>query len=100
MSHAPTSTYFQPHGDGTIQGCFTHKDHGTFFEFSTATPGESDWAGAEYTSKVWVRGGDSWLLAKVLKTVAYVVVDENAAGKPIIERWATKKFLRYRRPDE
>lgn len=98
MSHAPMSTMFQPHGDGTIQGCFTHKDHGVFFEFSTATPEESSWAGAEYNMKVWLQGGDAYRLAKVLKTVAYVVVDEDEHGQPVVERWPTKQFLAYPRP--
>ena len=98
MSHAPTSTSFHPYGDGTIQGCFTHKDHDSYFEFSTATPAESAWAGAEYNMKVWLLGGISWRLAKILKTVAYVVVDEDAHGMPVVERWATKKFLVYTRP--
>ncbi len=98
MSHAPTSTYFQPHGDGTIQGCFTHKEHDSYFEFSTATPEESAWAGAEYNMKIWLLGGTQWRLAKVLKTVAYVVIGEDEHGRPYVERWPTKKFLAYPRP--
>ena len=100
MSHAPMSIMFAPYGDGTIQGCFTHKDHGTFFEFSSATLEESSWAGREYNMKVWLQGGDAWRLAKVLKTVAYVVVDEDEHVRPVVERWPIKKFMAYQRPAE
>lgn len=100
MTHAPARTCFQPHGDGTIQGCFTHKQFGTFFEFSTAKPAEFAWAGPEFNMKVWVSvlGDGAWRLAKVLKTVAYVIVDEDDYGKPVVEHWPIKKFELYPRP--
>ena len=98
MSHAPISTYFPPSGDGTIQGCFTHKEFGIFFEFSTATPTEFAWAGPEYNMKVWLLGGTDWRLAKVLKTVAYVLVNQDAQDKLVVERWPIKRFELYPRP--
>lgn len=97
MSNAPASTYFTYPGDGTIRGCFTHKEFGTYFEFSAATIAESAWTEPQYNMKVWVRGGD-WRLAQVLKTVAYVIVDEDQHGCPVVERWPLKKFQLYPRP--
>lgn len=95
MSHAPLNTYFYPTGDSTIQGCFTHKEFNTYFEFSSAAVDDQCF-GPYYDSKVWVRE-DDYRLARVLKTVAYVVVDEGNDG-PVIEKWPTKKFLRYEKP--
>ena len=97
MSHAPTTTYFPPHGDGTIRGCFTHKEFGTYFEFSAATTAESAWTEPQYNMKVWV-GGHHWRLAQVLKTVVHVIVDEDQYGRPILERWPIKQFQLYPRP--
>ena len=52
-----------------------------------------------YPHKVWVGsgqiGGDSgWRYANVKKTVAYVIVDEDAGG-PVLERWFLKKNTEY-----
>jgi len=33
--------------------------------------------------------------AKVLKTVAYLVTDEDECGEPVVERWDIKKFRSY-----
>ena len=33
--------------------------------------------------------------AKVLKTVVYVVVDENADGSPVVQKWPIKKHWEY-----
>ena len=44
---------------------------------------------------VWVGdtagGGQGWRHAKVLKTRAYVVTDEDEYGMPIVEKWKLKK---------
>lgn len=34
-------------------------------------------------------------LAKVLKTVAYVVVGEDACGEPVVEKWALRRHDTY-----
>lgn len=39
--------------------------------------------------------GSETRYAKILKTVAYVVVGENANGSPVVEKWAIKKFKNY-----
>jgi len=35
----------------------------------------------------------------VLKTVAYVVVDEDFDGNPIVEKWHIKDYEKYVNPD-
>jgi hypothetical protein len=41
-----------------------------------------------------VAGMSGWRFAKVKKTVAYVIVDEDEGG-PILERWFLKKNTEY-----
>ncbi len=97
MAHAPTDTCFAPHGDGSIRGCFTHAETKKHFDFSAATEAEQAF-GPEFDMKVWVRDGD-WRLARVLKTVAHVVVDEDEHGRPVTERWQTRRHERFTDPN-
>ena len=89
MSYAPSNTNFAPHGDDTALGSFNHKDTDAHFDF-TMDFGDEDRA---YPHKVWVCNG--YRMAKVLKTVAYVIVDEDEKG-PIIEKWAIKNWSDHR----
>lgn len=89
MAFAPTTTYFDV-GDGTILGCFEEKDHGHYFEFSVPTE-PAPWE--EYGMWVWVGNAERrW--AKVLKTVAYIVVNEDENG-PVVEKWYIKNHREY-----
>lgn len=95
MAFAPNSTYFDT-GDGSVRGCFTHRWTDTFFEFSV---NDDDWS--DLPHKVWVTtprpGLDSgFRYARVLKTVAYVVVDEDEFGKPVVEKWEIKHHRLYK----
>jgi hypothetical protein len=95
MAFAPTTTYFDL-GDGSILGRFDEKDCGNLFEFSR---NDDDFM-QEYPHKVWVttprEGIDSgFRYAKVLKTVAYLVVDEDDYGKPVVEKWNIKGYTSY-----
>lgn len=40
--------------------------------------------------------GDETRMARVLKTVAYVIVDETDDGKLVVEKWPIKKLTVYR----
>jgi len=42
-----------------------------------------------YTHKLWTLDGYRYALIK--KTVAYIVVDEDDAGLPVIEKWDIKQ---------
>ena len=82
-------------------GNFIEKEHGQNFEYSLNEE-QDDYSKSiaeNYPHKVWVGsgqiGGDSgWRYAKVKKTVAYVIVDEDAFG-PVLERWFLKKNTEY-----
>lgn len=101
MAFAPSRTYFDC-GDGSIVGCFEEVDCGNFFEFSQNDEEMTDsW---QFPHKVWVttprEGLDSgFRYARVLKTVAYIAVDEDAYGQPIVEKWSIKRHREYDRPE-
>ncbi len=44
-----------------------------------------------YEQRVWVTenpiNDSGWRYARVLKTVAYIVTDENEYGDPVVEKW-------------
>lgn len=69
-----------------VLGCFRERSVGNIFEFSR---GEEKPFWETFPLKVWVAANDfRW--ARVHKTVAHVVVDEDAEGKPVVEKWDIK----------
>ena len=99
MAYADSTTYFDI-GDGSILGCFREKEFDNFFEFSEAPKNKTySIAFPEFKHLVWVGpslvSGTEFRHAKVLKTVAYVIVDEDFEGNPVIEKWSIKNFEKY-----
>lgn len=89
MAFAPGYTHFD-YGDGTIRGIFNEKEYGYLFEYSVPTE-PAPWP--EYDMWVWVGEFDRrW--AKVLKTVVYIVTDEDESG-PVVEKWCIKNHRRF-----
>jgi hypothetical protein len=89
MAFAPISTYAAPHGDGSCQGRFVEKDEGNLFEYS------KNWSSVDdFPHLVWVGDGDQYRYARVLKTVAYVAVDEDENGF-VVEKWSIKQHKEY-----
>ena len=82
-------------------GVFTEKDTGNYFEYSHNTL-EDDYSSSirkNYPHLVWVGGEgvcgmSGYRYAQVKKTVAYIIVDEDAGG-PILERWFLKSNREY-----
>lgn len=80
-------------------GCFVEKDTGNYFEYSLNNDG-AEWVNPEaYPHKVWVGGEgvcgmSGYRYARVLKTVAYVIVDEDENG-PVLERWILNSNKEY-----
>jgi len=79
-------------------GNFIEKDHGNNFEYSL-NPDNMAFC-EDYPHIIWVGslqiGGDSgYRYATVKKTVAYVVVDEDEFGLPVVEKWNLKKNTQY-----
>ena len=93
MSYAPITS--RP-----ISGTFTHKDTGAYFDYMSYTPPDSSvWNCAlmaeGINAEVYVGPIGETRYAKVLKTVAYVVIDEDAEGKPVLERWPLARHWAY-----
>lgn len=72
-------------------GCFIEKEEGNYFEYSV-NDDDFDFC-KEFAHKVWV--GDGYRYANVKKTVAYISVDEDEFGLPVVEKWYTKKNWEY-----
>ena len=108
MAFADSSTYFNV-GDSSIIGRFFVKDGSDcLVEFSKNN--DPKWEPVVYPwnfpHKIWVTdpiaGVDQgWRYGTVKKTVVYVVVDEDAQGEPVIEKWYIKQGTRkeYPRPE-
>jgi hypothetical protein len=89
---------FAPHlelGHNRVRGYFTEKECSQLFEYSEPRLGEVPPFGEEYGMKVWVGNDANFRWAKILKTVAYIVVDEDSDGSPITEWWELKRHRVY-----
>jgi hypothetical protein len=76
-----------------VLGGFTHALTNKFFEFIKA---EHPWAEQfEMPYEVFIGPSGETRFARILKTVAYVCVDESADGSPILQRWPIKKLTHY-----
>jgi len=84
-----------PTPDPLILGCFENAETGAFFEYAERR-WSSDFA-PDFPHIIYVHslGGSNRRLAKVLTTVAYIVVDEDADGEPVVEKWRIKKHRHY-----
>lgn len=78
-----------------LLGCFCPRDAEHYFEYA-ARPADdrAGWLGAEFPHLVYVGGGET-RIAKVLKTVAHVVVDEDGNGDGVVEIWPLQHHQRY-----
>ena len=96
MSHAPHTNTDYSHGKDValLLGQFVEKDHGNFFEYAERPEG----LGGDFTPDaqhiVYVGRGE-YRFARVLKTVAYIAVDENGDGFPVWEKWSLKQHHQY-----
>jgi len=94
MTFAPDSVGFT-YGDGSIQGCFRLKENDNYFEYSRNNDPLS-WC-EDLPHKVWVNDvvGQGYRYAIIKKTVAYVAVDEDEFGLPVLEKWDLKQSRVY-----
>lgn len=72
-------------------GEFVEVDHGCNFTYRGIT--DNDYNPYKLPHMVDVLDGIRF--ATVKKTVAYVCVDEDAQGKPVMEKWVIKKHRIY-----
>ena len=79
-------------------GAFVEKDAGNTFEYSLNDDPIS--MCEDFPHKVWVGGKgvcgmQGYRYAIVKKTVAYVCVDEDEFGLPVLEKWYIKNHRQY-----
>lgn len=96
MGYAPFNT--QTGVGEPIIGYFNECDHGQFFEYSTQeylvlAPPAHGGKNMRFPHKIWVGSLGEYRTAKVMKTCAHVIVDENEFGW-VIEKWNIKKHRR------
>ncbi len=78
---------------GNLLGQFRNTMTRVIFEYSLGEADDRPF-GHEYSCKIWLQDG-AFRWAKILKTVAYVVVDEAADGSPVTERWEISAHKEY-----
>ncbi len=82
-----------------VLGQFKEKDYGNWFEFTNRNAIDKESYAPEYPHRVFVGVDNTHLddtrIARVLKTVAYVVVDIDMNGEPVVEKWYIKNFREY-----
>ena len=71
----------------TIAGQFEEREFGNYFEYRAS---EGNPAGMPH--EIFVGPHEDVRFGRVLKTVAYIVVDEDEYGAPVIEKWDVKSI--------
>ena len=78
-----------------VLGEFVEKEVGNYFHWSENNHCFLDFH-KDFPHIVWVGGlGQQYRYAKVLKTVAYICVDEDECGLPVVEKWEIKNRKEY-----
>lgn len=75
-----------------VLGSFNNSNAGVY-EYAERR-GFPDSFAPDFPHIVYVGTGET-RLAKVLKTVAYVVIDEAADGSPVVEKWSLRSHRAY-----
>jgi hypothetical protein len=75
-----------------VIGRFTEKDEGNFFEYGVNTTG---WCEDLYPHVVYVGYLGETRIARVLKTRAFIVIDEDAGGCPVEQMWNIKNLKEF-----
>lgn len=79
-----------------ILGCFRHRETEPYFEYALRrldTDTRGGWLAEDFPHLVYTADGDR--IAKVLKTVAHVVVNEDADGNGVVEIWPLRQHREY-----
>jgi hypothetical protein len=80
---------FAPNSYGII-GYFTHKETGVIFEYDK----KPDWKVDGMLFGIYMSDGTK-RTAIIKKTVAYVAIDEDEYGNPVLEKLALKRHVLY-----
>ena len=80
---------------GVVLGSFVERDHGKRFEFAERDPVRVFGFAPEFPHSVFVGPFSEERAALVMRTVAYIVTNEDADGSPVVERWEIKSRRDY-----
>jgi hypothetical protein len=80
---------------GVVLGSFIERERGHRFEFATRDPLRVRFFAPEFPHAVFVGPFSEERAALVMRTVAYIVTDEDAAGFPVVEKWEIKNRRDY-----
>jgi len=89
MAYAPVDAI--PH----LLGCFREMEHGHLFEYKSRPLDDMQHFAPTFPHLVYVGPDHSTRPALVKRTVAHVVIDEDAAGQPIVVRWHIRSHRVY-----
>lgn len=81
-------------------GCFKEVEFGKFFEYNHTQNGAMAYINGRkdkqrFDHVIYVGPLCETRMARVMETVAYVIVDEDANGEWIVERWKIKSHRTY-----
>lgn len=79
-----------------LLGEICHAETGVRFEYAPRTPEDLATFAPDYPHRIFVgpNGGDT-RAARILTTVAYVAIDENPDGSPVVQKWKIKQHRVY-----
>jgi hypothetical protein len=77
----------------TLIGSFVEKSAGMTHEYSLIGDDGLLWMGEEYPHKLWTL--DGFRYANIKKTVAYIIVDEDEYGLPVVQKWDIKQHKEF-----
>jgi len=86
-----------PFESETVMGRFVEAEFKNDFEWEKRTEEDFNWDwNPEYPDKIWVYNGTAgddcgYRIGKVMKTVAYVVIDIDDEGIPVVGKWKIKE---------
>ena len=79
-----------------IAGCFNENEYNHIFEYGIrVTDYSSGFAPLSDFPHIVFVGDKSFRYAEVKKTVAYVVVNQDKDGNPVVEKWNIKNHRKY-----
>lgn len=87
MSFAPLYNEFK---DNIVKGQFREKVFGKVFQF-----GDTELSPFEGFTQLICVADYSYRYCNIKKTVAYIVVDEDDYGNPIVQKWNIKSHTLY-----
>lgn len=104
MAYAPYTNDYRTEHQPQIFGQFREAEEKNVFEFTernTDYEWRNGWLSDDFPHLVYVGEagqssiGSTTRIARVCKTVAYIVVDEDADGNPVVEKWKIKNRKNY-----